>query len=127
MILGVGTDIVGLERMRGIVEQHEGRFLRRVFTEREISYCQSRKRPHQHFAGRFAAKEAVFKALGTGWRGRMRWKDIRVDADDLGRPCVELEGAVLQRAKKMGVQTIHLSLSHCQCHAVAVAVAEGEM
>ena len=74
MIIGIGIDIVDLDRFQRMLDRHGKRFLAKTFSEEEIAYCQSRKNPAQHFAARFAAKEAVFKALGTGWREGMSWK-----------------------------------------------------
>ena len=122
-IVGVGTDIVECLRIGRMIEQHGELFLNRVFTEREVRYCQSRKRTTEHFAGRWAAKEAVLKCLGTGWRRGMNWTDVEVRNDPSGIPRVTLNGAVKELADKLGVGTIHLSISHCRAYATAYATA----
>ena len=91
-IVGIGTDIVECLRIRRMIEQHGELFLSRVFTEREILYCRDRKQSTEHFAGRWAAKEAVFKCLGTGWQKGMCWTEIEVRNDPSGRPRIQLGG-----------------------------------
>src|SRR5437588_6292278 len=97
-IVGIGTDIVECLRVGRMIEQHGELFLTRIFTEREIRYCQGRKRATEHFAARWAAKEAVLKALGTPWRRGMTWTDIEVRNDDAGKPTVLLGGAAREVA-----------------------------
>lgn len=125
MIIGIGVDIVDLARIRDMVDRHGKRFLSKTFTDEEIAYCQSRRKPAQHFAARFAAKEAVFKALGTGWREGMGWKEIEVQIDHLGRPRISLVGRAAMKARELGIDEMHVSVSHCDCHAIAHVVAVG--
>ncbi len=122
MILGIGTDIVEIERVKKAVAKEA--FVSRVFTEAEAAYCRSRGAGMaESFAGRFAAKEAVLKAFGTGLReGRMA--DIEVINDELGCPKVQLHGAFGQRAERMGVQRVWLSISHAREYATAQCVLE---
>lgn len=122
-IAGIGTDIVECVRIREMIDRHGERFLTTVFTEREIRYCQRRKHATEHFAGRWAAKEAVLKCLGTGWRKGMAWTDIEVQNTPDGRPRVELTSAVREMAASLHVRDILLSISHCRAYATAVAVA----
>lgn len=125
MIIGIGVDIVDLDRIRDLVERHGQRFLNRIYTSGEIAYCTSRKRSNQHFAARFAAKEAAFKAFGTGLREGVVWKDVEVVNDSSGRPRIRLSGPSAERARDMGISEMLVTLSHCECHAVAVVVAQG--
>lgn len=122
-IVGVGTDIVECLRIGRMIEQHGELFLTRVFTRREIRYCQARKRATEHFAGRWAAKEAVLKSMGSGWRRGLRWTDIEVRNDPEGRPRVLLCGAVKELAQSLRIADIHLSLAHCRAYATAYALA----
>ena len=124
MIVGIGVDIVEPERIGGMIERHAGRFLERTFTADEIAYCRGRKRAVEHFAARWAAKEAVAKALGTGLARRIGWKDIEVVKDPSGAVGVRLYRKAKTLADKLGVTRIHLSLSHTEKAAVAVVVAE---
>jgi len=125
MIIGTGVDIIDLARLQEMIDRHGMRFLSKTFTESEIAYCQSRKVPVMHFAGRFAVKEAMFKALGTGWRGGIGWKQVEVQVDARGRPHVRLTGQAASRAHELGISEIFVSISHCNCHAVAQVIAEG--
>ena len=125
-ILGTGIDIVEIGRLEEVIVRRGERFLDRVFTERERAYCGERPRPVIHYAGRFAAKEAVLKAIRTGWIEGIGWKDIEVELGAMGEPSIRLAGGALDRARAMGIQTIHVSISHTESHAVASAIAEGE-
>ncbi|MFB3071900.1 MAG: holo-ACP synthase, partial [bacterium] len=91
-VVGTGIDMVGIERFRRALDRHGERFLKRIFTHRERSECSGRADPARHLAARFAAKEAVFKALGTGWARGVGWRDVEVTADDYGRPVCTLRG-----------------------------------
>lgn len=124
MIVGTGVDIIEVERMERAVRRHGDRLLRRLFTPGELAYA-ARSETHRmrRLAARFAAKEAALKALGTGLRG-VRWVDIEVVHDDLGRPGLRLSGAVAARAAEMAIVRLHLSLSHCKEYAVAQVVVE---
>ena len=122
-IVGIGTDIVECLRIGRMIEQHGELFLARVFTEREVRYCQGRSRATEHFAGRWAAKEAILKCLGTGWRRGICWTDMEVRNDPSGMPHVVLCGAAKESAQQLRISTIQLSISHCRAYATAYAVA----
>lgn len=124
MIIGTGVDLVDVERLRAAVTRTE-RFAKKVFTEGEMAYCRGKAREYEHLAGRFAAKEAMLKALGTGIERESSLRDVEVQCDPQGRPEVVLHGATRQRAQAMGVARIHLSISHAGQFAVAMVVAEG--
>ena len=123
-IAGTGVDIVEVARVARAAERHGGRFLRRVFTPAEAEYANSRGVPAQHLAGRFAVKEAVLKALKTGWGEGILWHDVEVERGPAGEPLVKLSGAAERRANKLGIVAIHVSLSHTRDHAIAHAIAE---
>jgi len=125
-ILGTGIDIVEVDRLEETIVRRGERLLDRVFTAAERDYCGKRPRPGIHYAGRFAAKEAVLKAIRTGWVQGIGWKDIEVELGPGGEPSVRLTGGALARANEMGIVAIHISISHTEHHAVASAVAEGE-
>jgi len=125
MIVGIGVDIVEPERIGGMIERHGERFLKRTFTPDEISYSKGRKRAVEHFAARWAAKEAVAKALGTGFTRQIAWKDIEIVKDPSGAVGVRLHRKAKTLADELGVTRIHLSLSHTEAFVVAVVVAEG--
>jgi holo-[acyl-carrier protein] synthase len=122
-IVGIGNDIVECLRIGRMIEEHGELFLNRVYTEREVRYCQARKRAVEHFAGRWAAKEAVLKCLGSGWRKGLCWTDIEVRNDPSGRPVVLLCGAAKESAQQLRITDILLSISHCRAYATAHAVA----
>ncbi|MGA2617041.1 MAG: holo-ACP synthase [Thermoguttaceae bacterium] len=125
-ILGIGTDIIECLRIARLIERHGELFINRVYTPEEIRYCQNRKQATQHFAGRFAAKEAVLKALGAGWRRGIAWRDIEVGSQDGGRPVVAIQGGVEEAARQLGVTRFLVSISHCHTHATACALALGK-
>ena len=125
MILGIGTDIVECPRIGKMIEQHGELFLRRVYTEREIRYCQSRKHAIEHFAGRWAAKEAILKAMGTGRSQGISWTDIEVRNGQDGQPQVMVCGAAEEIARERGIGDILISISHCRTYATAYAMALG--
>jgi holo-[acyl-carrier protein] synthase len=124
-IVGVGTDIIECLRIAQMIERHGELFITRVYTDHEIAYCSARKAATQHYAGRWAAKEAVLKALGTGWRRGISWRDIEVRNHPSGAPTIALRGGAREVLERAGIQRIHLSISHCRSHAIACAVAEG--
>ena len=121
MVKGIGVDILEIERMRRSVEQFGEKILSRIFTDNEIGYCREKFNMYQHLAARFAAKEALSKALSTGLRGEFGWKDIEITNDELGKPDFMLHG--LLRDKLRG-HSVMLSLSHSQTHVVAMVVME---
>lgn len=122
MILGVGVDIVEIRRIKEILDKNNG-FLQKIFTANEIEYLESRNLRPEYVAGRFAAKEAVSKALGTGFRG-FSFKDIIIESSTLGKPIVTLKGKARVIANKTGNTNIHLSISHGEDNAIAYAVLE---
>ena len=122
-IVGIGTDIVECLRIGRMIEQHGELFLNRVYTVREIRYCQARKRATEHFAGRWAAKEAILKCLGSGWRRGLCWTDMEIRNHPNGKPVVLLCGAAKEVAEARRVSDILLSISHCRAYATAHAVA----
>jgi holo-[acyl-carrier protein] synthase len=124
LILGVGIDIVEIRRIKNAMESND-RFLERIFSSAELEYLKSRNLRPEYVAGRFAAKEAVAKALGTGFRG-FDFKDIEIDRTTLGKPIVILKGKAKLIAKKEGQYNIHLSISHGEDSAVAYAILEVE-
>jgi holo-[acyl-carrier protein] synthase len=122
-IVGHGIDIVETARIRKLVEQHGEHFLTRVFTAAEQAYClRNPKRYFEHLAGRFAAKEAVLKVLGTGWRGGIAWTDVEVTKEASGQPRIFLTGESERIAKDLGIVHWHLSISHIETHATASAI-----
>ena len=122
-IMGIGTDIVECHRIGRMIEQHGELFLQRVYTPREIRYCQARRHATEHFAGRWAAKEAILKCLGTGWQKGICWTDMEVRNDKSGSPHVHLDGAARDRAAALQIGTVLLSISHCRAYATAHAIA----
>jgi holo-[acyl-carrier protein] synthase len=125
-IIGIGTDISECLRIARMIERHGELFLNRVFTPGEIKYCQSRKQATQHFTARWAAKEAVLKALGVGWRKGISWLDVEIRNQPGGKPLAAVRGGVKDLIEKLGVADIHVSISHCRTHATAIAVAVGK-
>jgi holo-[acyl-carrier protein] synthase len=122
-IVGIGTDIVECLRIGRMIEQHGELFLNRVYTEREVRYCQARKRAVEHFAGRWAAKEAILKCLGSGWRKGLCWTDMEIRNDPSGKPVVLLCGAAKESAQQLRIADILLTISHCRAYATAYALA----
>jgi holo-[acyl-carrier protein] synthase len=124
MVLGLGTDLIEIERIKLSLERFGERFMRKVFSPGEVAYCQQKKQSVESFAARFAAKEAAAKALGTGISRGIGWQDIEVRRAPGERPTLELHGRAAERAAAMGVRHLHLSLSHSREIAMAVVVAE---
>jgi holo-[acyl-carrier protein] synthase len=124
-IIGIGTDIIECLRIAQMIERHGDLFINRVYTPYEIQYCQSRKQSTQHYAGRWAAKEAILKALGTGWRKGISWRDIEVRNEPGGRPVVALRGGARDVVEQLGITEMLISISHCRSHATAYALAQG--
>jgi holo-[acyl-carrier protein] synthase len=123
LIYGIGTDIIEVSRIQKVMERDIG-FREKIFSEGEIAYCEKMKNKFQHYAARFSAKEAFMKALGTGWRDGIRFIEIEVVHDPLGKPLVRLSGKALEMAKNAGMGEIHISLSHVKEIASAVVVVE---
>jgi holo-[acyl-carrier protein] synthase len=119
MIRGLGIDIIEIDRIRGSIERHGLHFLNRLFTQREQDYCYQYKDPSPHFAGRFSAKEAIAKALGTGFGAHLSWHDIEILNDEHGKPVVTLSPQIMQMH---GQPNILVAISHSTSHATAVAI-----
>jgi holo-[acyl-carrier protein] synthase len=124
MILGIGIDLIEVERIRLSYERFGERFLRRILLPSEISYCLSHSCPAPHLAARFAAKEAVSKAFGTGIGSELGWQEIEVQRLDSGQPIVQLHGTGSALFKRRGATALHLSVSHTALNATAIAVLE---
>ncbi len=122
-VLGIGNDIVECLRIAQMIERHGELFIGRVFTADEIQFCSSRKQATQQFAGRWAAKEAILKALGAGWRRGISRLDIEVRHNNDGKPTVALRGATRDLVEQLGIGDILVSISHCRTHATAFAIA----
>jgi holo-[acyl-carrier protein] synthase len=123
-IVGTGIDIVECLRIAQMIERHGELFITRVYTDAEIEYCTARKAATQHYSGRWAAKEAVLKALGTGWRRGISWRDIEIRNDRKGAPTINLRAGARDVMEKAGIRRLHVSISHCRSFAVAHVVAE---
>lgn len=118
-ILGIGNDLIAVSRIMGVMQRHGEKFLQKVLTEPEIEYCMSHRDAARHVAGRFAAKEAVVKALGTGFQEGITWQDISICPDMRGKPEVHFSQSLLSL---FGPLVCHLSISHCDDYAIATAV-----
>lgn len=125
MIIGMGVDITEVKRMQAAIERQGERFLRRVFTEQEIVYCKKFRNKYERYAGRFAAKEAAMKALGTGWARGVRWQDLEVVRLPSGRPTMKLVGEAKKIADRLAVKNIALSITHTANEALAQVIFEG--
>ncbi len=124
MILGTGIDIVEVPRIGQSIERFGERFLQRIFTAAEIRYCETKANRIERLAARFAAKEAAMKAIGTGLRGGVTWKDFEVGREPGGRPTMVLHGKAAEVAAALGARRSHLSVSHTEEHAVAYVILE---
>ncbi len=125
MVLGLGTDLIEVQRMQASIDRFGERFLDRVFTEGEIAYCLRKKQSGESFAARFAAKEAGAKALGTGISRGVSWKEIEVTREMGQRPILHFSGRAAELAQAMGVRGVQLSLTHSRELAMAVVIVEG--
>ncbi len=124
MIIGTGVDIVEIARFRKVMERLKDRFILRVFAPSEQQFCQKHRDPIPHFAARFAAKEALFKALGTGWAKGVTWLDVEIQRERQDPPIMVLRGEAQRFSKNLGTRKIHLSLSHSDQSAVAMVILE---
>lgn len=125
VIIGMGVDLAEVGRIQRAIERHGEPFLRRVYTAAEREYCERFKNKYERFAGRFAAKEAAMKALGTGWRRGVRWVDFEVVRELGGRPTIRLDGEARKIAEELGVKRIALSITHTEVQALAQVIFEG--
>ena len=125
-IVAHGIDLVDCKRLAEAIGRHGERFLNRIYTKNELAYCRGRKRELEHLAGRFAAKEAVLKLLGTGWKDGIAWTDIEVVNTPSGKPVVKLTGQCRLIADRQGLSSILISISHIDTHAIASAIASAE-
>ncbi len=121
MIEGIGVDVVEIARMQKAIDDWGNTFLEKIFTEKELSYARARQNSIQHFAGRFAVKEAVAKALTTGWSEGFRWKDVEIENDKSGKPSVKLYGHVSDLLRN---NRVFVSISHSENVVVGFAVIE---
>jgi holo-[acyl-carrier protein] synthase len=124
MIVGTGIDISEVPRIAESIQRFGDRFLRRVFTEGEIEYCESKANRVERYAARFAAKEAAMKALGTGWSRGVRWRDIEVSRQPGTRPTIKFHGKAAEFAAKLNATNVALSLSHTPQQAIAQVILE---
>jgi holo-[acyl-carrier protein] synthase len=121
-IIAHGVDFVETSRIAELIRRHGPAFLDRVFTPVEQDYCRGRKRELEHLAGRFAAKEAVLKVMGTGWRSGIAWTDVEVVNAPSGQPSIRLYGRCAQIAAERGIDQVLISISHTDTHAMASAI-----
>jgi holo-[acyl-carrier protein] synthase len=124
MIVGTGVDLAEVDRIRHSVERFGEKFLRRVYTEREIAYVERKANKFERYAARFAAKEAGMKAIGTGWRHGVRWQDFEVVNLPSGRPALKLHGVAAEFAKRLGATNIQLSMTHTSQLGLAYVILE---
>ena len=124
MIVGTGIDIAEVPRMAQAVERFGERFLRRIFTEGERRYCDSKANRIERYAARFAAKEAALKAIGTGWNHGIAWTDVEVKREPGGRPTITFHGKAAEFAAQLGVKNVLLSITHTKEHAMAQVILE---
>ena len=122
-IIAHGIDLVDCPRIEEMVARHGERFVQRIFTVAEQAYAESNKNKIEELAGRFAAKEAILKLMGTGWRGKIAWTDIEIINNSSGQPEVTLGGEVEKIADKLGIKHISVSITHTANFAIASAVA----
>lgn len=125
MIISIGMDIIEIKRIEHSLKTHKGRFCEKHFTKSERDYCSSKRKPAQHYAARFAAKEAVFKTLGGPWPAGCGHIDVEVLVEDSGKPFIRLSDTLEIEFKKAGMKNIFLSLTHTRQSAAAVVIIEG--
>lgn len=126
MIIGAGIDIAETKRIEQTLEKHGDRFRNRVYTPDEIAYCERFRNKVERYAARFAAKEALFKALGTGWGAGIRWRDVEITHLPSGKPELALRGRAQEIARELGISRAAVSLSHANAYAVAQVVLESD-
>ena len=124
MIIGIGTDIIEVKRVKKAAIRFGDRFIQRIFTEYEIGYSENKANSFQHFAVRFAAKEALVKAMGIGLRDGILWRQIEIRNDDLGKPQIFCSGICKKILNELHVKSIHVSLSHIEKYGIATIILE---
>jgi holo-[acyl-carrier protein] synthase len=124
MIVGMGVDIAEVPRVQAAIERFGDRFLKRLFTEGEIRYCESKANKYERFAARFAAKEAALKAIGTGWKRGVTWLDVEIVRLPSGRPTIQFRGKAAEFAHRLGTRNVSVSLSHTEQIAIAHVILE---
>jgi holo-[acyl-carrier protein] synthase len=124
VIVGTGVDLCEVGRLREAMERYGDRFKHRIFTDREIAYSERKANLYERYAARFAAKEAGMKALGTGWRGGIGWRDFEVTNLSSGRPTLAFHGRAGEMANRLGVRNVALSLTHTRDQAMAMVILE---
>lgn len=124
MIVGLGLDIAEIDRIGAAIERHGTPFLNRLYTAGEIACCEAHRNRFERYAARFAAKEAAMKALGTGWRHGVRWRDIEVRREPSGKPTLNIEGVAREFADRLGVKNISLTITHSGNLALAEVIFE---
>jgi holo-[acyl-carrier protein] synthase len=126
MIVGIGVDLCEVDRLEAAIARHGERFLARIYTKQERAYCDSKLNRMERLAGRFAAKEAAMKAIGTGWRRGVGWRDFEVTRADSGQPIIRFHGAARKIAEELGVTRALVSITHIKSMAMAQVVLEAE-
>lgn len=124
MISGIGIDLIEVRRIREAIAKYGDRFLNRIYTKVEIEYCSTKKSAELHYAGRFAAKEAAFKAMERGWGGDISWKEIEIHNEPSGAPRVVFYGKALELIQQKKIVRAHVTISHIEEHATAVVILE---
>jgi holo-[acyl-carrier protein] synthase len=124
VIVGIGIDLAEVSRIREAIERHGQRFIQRIYTEKEIAYVERKANKYERYAGRFAAKEAGMKAIGTGWKRGVRWRDFEVTNLPSGRPTLQLHGEAAKFAEQLGVRNIALSITHTAAEGMAIVILE---
>jgi holo-[acyl-carrier protein] synthase len=124
LIVGLGLDIAEIDRIEAAITRHGTPILERLYTPAEVAYCESHRNKFERYAGRFAAKEAAMKALGTGWRRGVRWRDIEVIREASGKPSLALKGTAKRIAEGLGVKNISLTITHSGNLALAGVIFE---
>jgi len=124
VIVGIGIDLAEVDRIRQAIERHGQRFIERIYTEKEIAYVERKANKYERYAARFAAKEAGMKAVGTGWKRGVRWRDFEVTNMPSGRPTLQLHGEAAKFAENLGVRNIALSITHTAAQGMAIVILE---
>jgi len=124
VIVGIGIDLAEVDRIREAIERHGQRFIQRIYTEKEIAYVERKANKFERYAARFAAKEAGMKAVGTGWKRGVRWRDFEVTNLPSGRPTLQLHGEAAKFAENLGVRNIALSITHTAAQGMAIVILE---